>query len=78
MVSEHDDDRKNLIQSLPAMMIYFDEYDDDDDDGDDDDIFDRQGHQMERMSHFCPRCFVALSITLTIPAWLQAEKTTRP
>ena len=51
---------------------------DDDDDGDDDDIFDRQGHQMERISHFCPRCFVALSITLTIPAWLQAEKTTRP
>ena len=28
--------------------------------------------------HFCPSCLVALSITLTIPAWLQAEKTTRP
>ena len=30
LVSEHDDDRKNLIQSLPPVMIFFDEYDDDD------------------------------------------------
>ena len=33
---------------------------------------------IDGKSHFCPRCLVALSITLTIPAWLQAENTTRP
>ena len=30
------------------------------------------------ISYFCPSSLVALSITLMMPAWLQAEKTTRP
>ena len=44
-----------------------------------------QYHQMSNttivfntISYFCPSSLVALSITLMMPAWLQAEKTTRP